>query len=217
MTRLFGGKYLLACQVGKMGVIEELRQLLEDNSNVDVCFNSNGIKVGAKGTEMTTWKRLIWDNLSISQLRKVVNDIPGERAVQRRKPQQVRQQASGKPVDESKWGFRLMEDADIDAVGARVSRVCKKKTIRRKTSKSIGRKSASRSKSTTRRRRSNSKKSTGRKSRNNSRRRSSYGKTSRAARDYVAYKIPLLIDEGYPRKQAVAIAFSMYEQKRRRK
>lgn len=42
-----------------------------------------------------------------------------------------------------------------------------------------------------------------------------YPKASKAVRDCVSKKIPILMEEGYPQKQSVAISFSMCQKKRK--
>jgi hypothetical protein len=99
-------------------MMDQLKTLLKENPHVDICFNSNGFKVGAKNTDMKYWRRFDWKLLDADRIERAIEKV--------KKPTRDSSSSRGPlripgPETPDFSGFQLMDDDEM-AMGASVKR-----------------------------------------------------------------------------------------------
>lgn len=61
-----------------MSTIADLKKIVEENKDLDICFNSNGAKIGVKGTNQNQWVRINWKSVTTDKVRHVIKKMRAE-------------------------------------------------------------------------------------------------------------------------------------------
>jgi hypothetical protein len=126
-------------------MMDELKTLLKKNPHVDICFNSNGFKVGAKNTDMKYWRRFDWKLLDADRIERAIEKVkkPSNLSLSSLPSSRAPRSIPGPESSDEIQGFKLMEfDDDEMAMGASVKRRSRRSTHRRRSKRSTHKKSS---------------------------------------------------------------------------
>jgi hypothetical protein len=58
--------------------IGDIKKIVDANKDIDICFNSNGAKIGIKGTAQANWLRVNWKDLNADRINRRIKTIREE-------------------------------------------------------------------------------------------------------------------------------------------
>lgn len=97
-----------------MSTIADLKKIVDENKDLDICFNSNGAKIGVKGTNQSLWKRINWKSVTTDKVRHVIKKMREEESMVKTSPslfieEEEEEQVKGAHVGKGGDGDRYLK------------------------------------------------------------------------------------------------------------